>query len=73
MGLHCSAKGLKSAIEDAFTQMREDDADGFDYEIGKVNGMKLRIVAEPEDSGCYDTLAIHGDFNFTAVVETERD
>jgi hypothetical protein len=67
--IHCDADGLKLAIEDTLKQMKDDGADGFDYEIGTIEGMKLRIVAEPENAGEYETLVMEGGFNFTAVVE----
>jgi len=66
--MHCDANGLKLAIEDALKDMADEGADGFDYKIGEVRGMNLRIVAEPEDGGVIVTS--HGPMNFTAVLET---
>jgi hypothetical protein len=70
MVIHCDANGLKLAIEDALSQMKGDDCDGFDYTIGEVDGMKLRIVAETDNRTCYNTVIIDGGLNYTAVVET---
>lgn len=61
----CDGKGLKMALVDAISEMDKNDADGFDYVIGEVKGMKLRIVAEPEGSS--ELVVIDGPMNYIAV------
>lgn len=70
MDIFCSGDGLKKAILDGFKVMEEDGTQGFDYPIGKVCGLEVRIVVEPE-KGCFETTVITGPFNFEAVTDLE--
>jgi len=66
MKIHCDGSGLKLAIEHALEEMDADETEGFDYPIGKVRGMTLRIVCEP-DNGCFETTVIKSGMTYTAV------
>ena len=71
MNLYCGAKGLKLAIEDAFKQMVESEADGFDYEIGKIKGHPIRIVWEGESKTTKEIIVMNG-LTYEAVSEVGK-
>ena len=54
-----SANGLKKAIDDALKLMDDDGTQGVSYPIGRVRGMPVRIVIEPE-VGCFETTKVEG-------------
>jgi hypothetical protein len=64
--LFCSGDGLKLAVQHALELMDADGTKGFDYPIGEIRGMKIRIVAEPE-TGCFETTVVNGEFHYDAV------
>lgn len=69
MGIVVSKKGLELGINDAFKEMADADTDGFDYTIGSVHGLKVRIIAEP-DGNC-EIIVVDGVLNYTALAEDE--
>lgn len=70
MNIFCSGDGLKKAISDGFEIMKENGTQGFDYPIGTVRGLEVRIVVEPKTGG-FETSVIEGPFNFEAVTDLE--
>lgn len=66
MKIYCNADGLESAIRDAVKEMKDSGSDGFDYKIGEILGMNLRITAEP-DVGCAEIITCT-ELTYNAVV-----
>ena len=71
MDFYCNADGLKSALIEAFETMEEDEAQGFDYEIGQIKGFPIRIVWEDESKSTIEMTYMR-DFTYTAVSELEK-
>ena len=69
MKIFVDSNALESAIKDALQEMREDGAEGFDYKIGEIQGMDLRIVAENKNAADMEIIVNEGPLNITAVVE----
>jgi len=69
MSIKTDGNGLRLAIEDALKQMDAEGADGVEYVIGKVRGMPVRIVIEPENDGVIDAIVVDGPLTYTAVMD----
>lgn len=67
----CTGKGLKMAIEHAFEELEKDNADGFKYPIGEINGSPIYITWERKDArASYNLIEFDpGGLTFGAVWE----
>ena len=67
---------LLQVIEDGLKTAASEECQGFDYVIGKVDGMVYKITCEPEaDVAVHQIACIDGveGFGYTLLIDDQKD